>query len=39
MKKQTIMVDMDDVITENRFQDYLESFLEKKIDMTKEDPF
>ena len=31
------MVDMDDVITENRFQDYLESFLGKKIDMTKED--
>ena len=37
MKKKTIMVDMDDVITENRFQDYLESFLGKKIDMTKED--
>ena len=37
MKKKTIMVDMDDVITENRFQDYLESFLGKEIDMTKED--
>lgn len=36
---KTIMIDMDDVITETRFEQFLEEFLNQKIDMTNSNAY